>query len=117
MPPISVTEVTLIGSMGHQLVFSGNQIINLLDLANYEQRIAFGEVQAGSYTKIRLRVENVELVDKYSGEITFASLPANGKIDLLDQSGFAVFPEYLSSVATRPATVAACTTAKAARHC
>ena len=89
---LDVTEVTLIGGMGQQLVFSGNQTINLLDLANYDQPIVFGEVQAGSYTKIRLRVENVELVDKNTGESTFADLPANGKIDLLDQSGFAVFP-------------------------
>ncbi len=48
---LDVTEVTLIGSMGQQLVFSGNKTINLLDLANYDQPIVFGEVQAGSYTK------------------------------------------------------------------
>jgi len=89
---LDVTEATLIGGAGQQQIFSGNKTINLLDLANYDQAIVFGEVQAGSYTKIRLRVENVELVDKNTGESTFANLPANGKIDLLDPSGFAVFP-------------------------
>ena len=89
---LDVTEVTLIGGMGQQLVFDGNKTINLLNLENFDQPIAIAEVQAGSYTKIRLRVENVELVDKNTGESTFVDLPANGKIDLLDQNGFAVFP-------------------------
>ena len=89
---LDVTEAILIGDMGQQTVFSGNKTINLLDLANFDQPIVFGEVEAGVYTKIRLRIENVELVDKNTGESTFANLPANGKIDLLDQNGFAVFP-------------------------
>jgi hypothetical protein len=89
---MDVTEAILIGDSGQQTVFSGNLSINLLDLANFEQPIAFGEVEAGSFSKIRLRIENLELVDKNTGESTFPSLPANGKIDLLDQGGFAVFP-------------------------
>ena len=89
---LDVTEATLIGDTGQQLLFSGNKTINLLDLANFDQPIVFGEVEAGSFTKIRLRIENLELVDKNTGMSTFPSLPANGKIDLLDQNGFAVFP-------------------------
>ena len=89
---LAVTEATLIGDMGQQVVFSGNKTINLLDLANFDQTIAVGEVAAGSYSKIRLRIENLELVDKTTGAITYPKLPANGKIDLLDQTGFAVYP-------------------------
>jgi len=89
---LDVTEATLIGGMGQQQIFSGNKSINLLDLANFDQPIGLGEVEAGSYTKIRLQIENLELVDKKTGESTYPILPANGKIDLLDQGGFAVFP-------------------------
>ena len=89
---LDVTEAILIGDMGQQTVFSGNKTINLLDLANFHQPIVFGEVEAGHFTKIRLRIENIELVDENTGQSTFASLPANGKIDLLDQDGFDVFP-------------------------
>jgi hypothetical protein len=89
---LDVTEVILIGDMGQQTVFEGNQRINLLDLANFSQPIIFGEVEAGSYTKIRLRIENIELVEKGTGMTMYPKLPANGKIDLLDQGGFAVVP-------------------------
>ena len=90
---IEVTEAILIGgSSGQQTIFSGNKIINLLDLANFDQPIAFSEVEVGSYNKIRLLINSIELVDKDTGESTFAKLPANGKIDLLSQGGFGVFP-------------------------
>jgi len=89
---LDVKEVTLICGTGQHQVFSGDKTINLLDLANYDEPIAFGEVPAGTCNKIRLQVENVELVERISGDSTFTNLPANGKIDLLDQRGFAVFP-------------------------
>jgi uncharacterized protein DUF4382 len=89
---LDVTEATLIGDTGQQIIFSGNKTINLLDLANFVQPIAFGEALAGNYSKIRLRIENLELVDKNTGVSSFPRLPANGKIDLLDRGGFAVFP-------------------------
>jgi hypothetical protein len=89
---LDVTEVSLIGDMGQQVVFTGTTTINLLDLAHFDQPIAFGEVEAGNFNKIRLRIESVELVDKNTGMSTFPKLPANGKIDLLDRNGFAVFP-------------------------
>ena len=89
---LEVTEAILIGGMGQQTIFSGNKIINLLDLTNYVEPIVFGEAQAGSYSKIRLRIASLELVDKTTGESTFPKPPANGKIDLLARGGFAVFP-------------------------
>lgn len=88
---LDVTEATLIGESGQQTVFSGSKTIDLLDLANFDQPIVFGEVDAGTFTKLRLRIENLELVDN-DGMSHFPNLPANGKIDLLDPGGFAVFP-------------------------
>jgi len=89
---LEVTEATLIGGNGQQTIFSGNKTINLLDLYHFNEPIAFGEVLAGDYTKIRLQISDIELVDKITGLSTFARLPANGKIDLLDQGRFTVFP-------------------------
>jgi len=89
---LEVTEATLIGGNGQQTIFSGNKTINLLDLAHFNEPIAFGEVLAGDYTKIRLQILSVELVDKVTEKSTFLRLPANGKIDLLDQGRFTVFP-------------------------
>ena len=89
---MEVTEATLIGGNGQQTIFSGNKTINLLDLANFNEPIAFGEVLAGDYTKIRLQISSLELVDKDTKKSTFLRLPANGKIDLLDQGRFTVFP-------------------------
>ena len=60
---LDVTEAILIGGPGQQTVFTGNIRINLLDLENYVQPIAFGEVPVGRYTKLRLRLENLELVE------------------------------------------------------
>jgi hypothetical protein len=86
---LDVTEAILIGGPGQQTVFTGNVPINLLDLENYVQPVAFGEVAVGSYTKLRLRLENLELVEN-GGEKFYPALPANGRIDLLDQGGFDV---------------------------
>jgi hypothetical protein len=52
----------------------------------------FGEVQAGTYTKLRLVIDSLELVPLDGGPSIFPSLPANGKIDLLDPSGIEVLP-------------------------
>jgi len=90
---LDVTEVSLIGDIGQQLVFSGKETVNLLDLANYDLPITSSEVAAGSYSEIRLQVENLELVDKASGASVFPALPANGRIDLLIRGGFAIFPD------------------------
>lgn len=89
---LEITEATLIGGNGQQTIFSGNKIINLLDLENFNEPVAFGEVLAGDYTKIRLQISSLELVDKVTERSAFLSLPANGKIDLLDQGRFTVFP-------------------------
>jgi len=89
---LDVTEATLIGGNGQQTIFSGNKTINLLDLSNFNEPIAFGEVLAGDYTKIRLQISGLELVHKDTERSSFPRLPANGKIELLDQGRFTVFP-------------------------
>ena len=65
--------------------------INLLDLENYSVPIAQGEVTAGTYTKLRLQIENFEIVDK-DGEKHYPRPPANGRIDLLEPGGIEVVP-------------------------
>jgi hypothetical protein len=86
-----VTEATLIGDQGQQTIYSGNTRVNLLDLENYSQPIALGEVAAGTYTKLRLQIENFEIVDN-QGEQHFPRPPANGRIDLLEPGGIEVVP-------------------------
>jgi len=86
-----VTQATLIGDQGQQTFYNGNTRVNLLDLENYSQPIALGEVAAGTYTKLRLQIDNFEIVDN-QGEQHFPRPPANGRIDLLEPGGIEVVP-------------------------
>ncbi len=95
---LSVVEATLIGGEGQQTLFSDaeNPIqVDLLDLENFSRPIAFEDVPAGEYTKLRLRISDLRLVeyvaDGPDDEYT-PPLPANGKIDLLHPQGFEVLP-------------------------
>lgn len=96
---LDVVEATLIGGDGQQTLFSDaeNPIeIDLLDLENFSRPIAFEDVPADVYTKLRLRISNLTLVEYGEGEDedkTYRpALPANGKIDLLHRGGFEVLP-------------------------
>ena len=90
---LNVTQAILIGGDGaQQVLFEGNEPIDLLDLSNFSEPVVFGEVQAGTYTKLRLVIDSLELVPLDGGPSIFPSLPANGKIDLLDPSGIEVLP-------------------------
>ena len=86
-----VVEATLIGDQGQQTIYSGNTRVNLLDLENYSQPIALGEVAAGIYTKLRLQIDNFEIIDK-DGMTHNPRPPANGRIDLLQPGGIEVVP-------------------------
>lgn len=89
---LSVTKATLIGGDDSQeVLFEGNREIDLLNLQNYSEPVAFGQVKRGTYTKIRLRIADLELVP-HEGASIFPALPANGKIDLLEPDGFEVWP-------------------------
>lgn len=89
---LNVVEAILIGGDGQQTLFTGSKAIDLLNLTNYNEPVVFGEVAAGNYTKLRLRIDNLELVPLDGSPSIFPALPANGKIDLLDQDGFDVLP-------------------------
>lgn len=90
---LSVVEAILIGGDdGQQVLFQGDREIDLLDLTNYSEPIVFGEVRADVYTKVRLIIDNLELVPHDGGDSIFPRLPANGKIDLLDPGGINVLP-------------------------
>ena len=90
---LNVTEAILIGGDdSHQVLFQGSEPIDLLDLTNFSEPVVFGQVKAGTYTKIRLLIDNLELVPIDGGDSIFPSLPANGKIDLLHSDGFNVLP-------------------------
>lgn len=90
---LTVTEATLIGGDDKQtFLFQGAEPIDLLNLTNFSEPIVFGEVSVGNYTKLRLKISDLELVLKNDGGSIFPSLPANGKIDLLQAGGFDVLP-------------------------
>jgi Domain of unknown function (DUF4382) len=90
---LNVKQAMLIGGDGaQQVLFEGDEPIDLLDLANFSEPVVFGEVDAGTYTKLRLVIDSLELVPLDGGPSIFPKLPANGKIDMLDPSGIEVLP-------------------------
>ena len=90
---LNVTEAVLIGGDEQQhFLFQGSEPIDLLNLTNFNEPIVFGEVEAGNYKKLRLNIDNLELVPKDGGDSIFPKLPANGKIDLLHANGFDILP-------------------------
>jgi hypothetical protein len=89
---LNVTKAVLIGSDdGQQMLFEGSEPIDLLNLTNFNEPIVFGDVAVGTYTKLRLYIDDLELVP-HVGDPIYPALPANGKIDMLDSDGFAVLP-------------------------
>ena len=92
---LNVLEAILIGGDsvdGQQQLFAGAEPIDLLNLTNFNEPIVFGEVDAGIYTKLRLIIDDLELVPSDGSPSQFPKLPANGKIDLLDPDGIEVLP-------------------------
>jgi hypothetical protein len=90
---LNVKEAILIGGNNEQQVlFQGSEPIDLLDLTNFSEPIVFGEVEAGIYTKLRLVIDDLQLIPNDGGQPQRPSLPANGKIDLLDPRGIEVLP-------------------------
>jgi hypothetical protein len=68
------------------------QTHNILDLQHFNTPIALAQVQPGIYTKLRLLISDIELVDLEGNSLPNVALPANGKIDLLDPSGIEILP-------------------------
>ena len=90
---LDIEQAILIGGDGGQeVLFEGPRQINLLDLTNYSEPVQFERVDAGTYTKLRLILNNLELVSMDGSESWYPTLPGNGKVDLLDPDGFVVLP-------------------------
>jgi hypothetical protein len=90
---LDIEQAILIGGDdGQELLFEGPRQVNLLDLTNYSEPVLFERVDAGTYTKLRLTLNNLELVSMDGTEFWYPKLPGNGKVDLLDQDGFPVLP-------------------------
>lgn len=88
---ITITEIILLGDDGQQTIFDGEVgPINLLELQNVTELLFDGEVPAGDYSKIRLRISALEVVD--NGVAEAVQLPANGRIDLNPQGSFNISP-------------------------
>jgi hypothetical protein len=90
---ITITKIELLSDDSKVTVFSGNKIINLLDLKNETTLFSIkNNVPAGWYNKIRLNVSNVELIDKDGNSVTEpeVKLGGNGKIDLNPKKPFFV---------------------------
>lgn len=92
---LNVLQAILIGGDGvdgQQTLFDNEEPIDLLNLTNFSEPIVFGEVEAGIYTKLRLIIDDLELVPFDDSPSQFPALPANGKIDLLDPNGIEILP-------------------------
>jgi hypothetical protein len=91
---LSVNEAVLLSDDGQHVLFNELQEIDLLDLEHFMEPIYFGEVPVGTYSKLRLRIGEIELMPKGGnpGDEIYPPLPANGKIDLLDPSGIPILP-------------------------
>jgi hypothetical protein len=78
-----------------ETIFEGRETIDLLSLENVSEPFAIADdVKAGTYSKLRMEVEEIELVRMIGSgfESEFARLPANGHIDLNSRGGFRVVP-------------------------
>jgi hypothetical protein len=92
-----VSGATLIGEDdSHHVLFTSEpgeeRHIDLLDLTNYHEPVIFGEVNVGTYKKIRLQLDDIVLTPKGGQPSSIQKLPANGKVDLLQPDGFDVRP-------------------------
>ncbi|MCR9278057.1 MAG: DUF4382 domain-containing protein [Pseudomonadaceae bacterium] len=88
---IDIREVILIGADDGQvgLAVEDVGVIDLLALSNLTELIVDDDVPAGSYSKIRLLIDSMEIVE-IDGDREMAMLPANGKIDLNPQGEFEI---------------------------
>ena len=62
---VTVVKIELLSESGHVTVYEGNKTFNLLDLADESRLFAIrNQVPAGTYSKIRLTLTEIELVRK-----------------------------------------------------
>lgn len=94
---ITLDRMLLLGGHGgHQVLYEGDPItFDLLDMQDRADFAFASEVLADDYSKIRLEVSDIQLVDLNGSEstpVSLVDLPANGKIDLNPQGPFTVLP-------------------------
>lgn len=99
---VTIASIELIGANGPVTIFEEDVVVNLLSLETVADMISIADVPAGSYSKIRLHVTDIELVEiDDNGTVVQTlnpSLPANGKIDLKPSGPFSVFANTLTHI-------------------
>lgn len=93
---ITVIKAELLSDGGTVTIFEGERTFNLLELTDARIFAIREGVAAGTYSKIRLTLTDIELVD-YKGtddtsddDIFHPKLPGNGKLDLNPRDSFDV---------------------------
>jgi hypothetical protein len=100
---VSVTRIELLGGpRGKAVIFEGFETFDLLALRDVSAPFASAEdVPAGMYSKIRLTLADLELVeaDGEGGYRTYhPHLPGNGKLDLLPREPFEVRDDEMQTL-------------------
>jgi len=94
---VTVSCVRLLGDDGQVTIFQGNETFDLLKLREVTELFAVNDrVPVGTYNKIRLCVEDIELIEiDDQGNVTSSQvtrLLGNGKLDLNPRGSFQVLP-------------------------
>lgn len=90
---IDIREIRLLGDDGQVTITDGAPgVIDLLSLRNLTELIASDEVPAGDYSKIRVLIDSLQIVETGNSVPVDVQLPANGKIDLNPQGAFEIAP-------------------------
>ena len=93
---ITVVKAELLSDSGAVTMFQGERTFNLLDLTDARIFAIREGIAAGSYSKIRLTLSDIELVDYNDSNIPqdyltyHPKLPGNGKLDLNPRGDFTV---------------------------
>jgi len=93
----TITSIVLIGEHGHQEIFSGSVMVDLLKLRNFVELLAVhDQVQPDVIEKIRLQLASLVLIkrDDQGGieKEDVVELVANGKMDLVPNEHFVILP-------------------------
>jgi hypothetical protein len=93
----TIASIELLGEARNEIIFEGDSTVDLLSLPDfYEVFSVADEIQPGTFDKIRMYVEALELVDlDEDGAVvdsTMAQLVGNGKIDLNPRDDIVIGP-------------------------
>ena len=91
---VQISTVSLLGS-GRQVDLPLAQVpteINLLALQNLTEALFAGQVEEGSFSKIRLEINTLQVIEADNATPIDVQLPANGRIDLNLQGPLDIIP-------------------------